>query len=61
MSVRVANAFGAGTSSNSSMYLEGLDMSYRPTSNSVLRVQFQNVRSPLQYGYGNPERSFWGY
>jgi hypothetical protein len=61
MSVRVGNAFGAGTSSSSSMFLEGMDISYQPSANSVFRVQFQNVRSPLQYGYGNgnPERSFW--
>jgi hypothetical protein len=61
MSVRVGSALGAGTSANSSMFLEGLDLSYRPSANSVFRVQFQNVRSPLQYGYGSPERSFWGY
>ena len=61
MSVRVGNAIGSGTSSNSSMFLEGLDLSYRPSANSMFRVQFQNVRSPMQYGYGGPERSFWGY
>ncbi len=63
MSVRVGNAFGSGSAPNSSMFLEGLDLSYRPSANSLLRIQFQNVRSPLQYGYGygGPGRGFWGY
>ncbi len=63
MSVRVGNAFGSGAASGSSMFLEGLDLSYRPSANSIFRVQFQNVRSPLQYGgYGfGPERPYWGY
>jgi hypothetical protein len=61
MNVSVGNAFGAGSASGSGLFLEGLDLSYQPTANSVFRVQFQNVRSPLQYGYGAPERSFWGY
>lgn len=61
MSVRVGNAFGSGTSANSSMFLEGVDLSYKPTANSVLQVQFQNVRSPLQYGYGGFDRSLRGY
>jgi len=60
MSVRVGNAFGPGSSSGSSMFLEGVDLAVRPSANSVLRVQFQNVRSPLQYGYG-PDRPYWGY
>ena len=60
VSVRVGNAFGAGTIGNSSMFLEGMDLSYKPSANSLIRVQFQNVRSPLQYGYGYyPGR--WGY
>ncbi len=60
MSVSVGNAFGTGTSSSSKMFLEGLDATYQPNANMVFRVQFQNVRSPLQYGM-NPERGFWGY
>ena len=61
VSVQVGNAFGAGAASGSSFFLQGLDVSYKPTANSMFRVQFQNVRSPLQYGYGSPERGFWGY
>lgn len=61
MNVSIGNAFGTGSSSRSSFFLEGLDLSYRPSTNSEFRVQFQNVRSPLQYGYGGSERGFWGY
>lgn len=61
MSVRVGNAFGSGTGTNSALFLEGVDLSYKPTANSVVKVQFQNVRSPLQYGYGGFDRSLRGY
>ncbi len=60
MSVSVGNAFGGGSASHSGMFLEGVDVSYRPSANSLFRIQFQNVRSPLQYGM-NPERGIWGY
>jgi hypothetical protein len=62
MNVSVGNAFGAGASSRSSFFLEGLDLTYRPSANAVFRVQFRDVRSPLQYGYpGAGDRAFWGY
>lgn len=63
MSVSVGNAFGPGSTSGSGMFLQGVDLAVKPTANSVFRVQYQNVRSPLQYGYGygyGPERP-WGY
>ena len=52
LNVSVGNAFGPGSASGSSFFLEGLNLTYRPTGNSIFQVQFQNVRSPLQYGYG---------
>jgi hypothetical protein len=65
MSVSLGNAFGTGSASNSSFFLEGLDLTYKPGANSLLRVQFRDVRSPLQYGYGymsGPyDRGLWGY
>jgi hypothetical protein len=62
MSVSVGNAFGPGSTSGSSMFLSGVDLAYKPSANSLFRVQFQNVRSPLQYGYGyGPARGLWGY
>jgi hypothetical protein len=54
MNVSVGNAFGAGSASGSSMFLEGLNLTYRPNNRSVFMVQFRDIRSPLQYGYGNP-------
>lgn len=65
MSVSLGNAFGAGSASRSSFFLEGLDLTYKPGANSLLRVQFRDVRSPLQYGYGYAsgpyDRGLWGY
>ena len=65
MKVSVGNTLGTGLSQNGSgFFLQGLDLSYQPTSHSTLRVQYQNVRSPLQYGAGSRDpygRSFWGY
>lgn len=52
VNVSVGNAFGANTASGSSFFLQGLDVTYHPTANSVFRIEYQNVRSPLQYGYG---------
>ena len=65
MSVSVGNAFGPGAASgNKSFFLEGFNMRYQPSRNSVFQIQYRNVRSPLQYGYGygeNADRAFWGY
>ncbi len=63
MSVSVGNAFGPGAANGSSFFLQGLDLAYQPTANSVFRIQFQNVRSPLQYGNSMyaPGRGPWGY
>ena len=62
LSMSFGKAFGPGTSADrSSFFLEGLDMRYQPTRNSVVRIQYQNMRSPLQYGalgYG-ADRSYW--
>ena len=64
MRVSLGNAFGAGTASrNGSFFLEGLDLAYQPSKTTMFRVQFRDVRSPLQYGgYGyGADRAFWGY
>jgi hypothetical protein len=53
MSVTVGNELGTGGASHgASFFLQGLDLSWKPNGNSMLRVQFQNLRSPLQYGNG---------
>ena len=51
MSVSVGNAFGpAAASGGSSLFLEGLDVAYRPTSSMIFELRYKDYRSPLQYG-----------
>lgn len=62
MQVRLGNAFGPGAAQNgSSFFLEGLDVAYQPSASTLLRVQFQNVRSPLQYQRYGAYPGLWGY
>lgn len=68
MQLRLGTEFGPqGASGNgASMFLEGLDMTWRPSGNSMLRVQWRDVRSPLQYGngaygFGHPDPWYSGY
>jgi hypothetical protein len=54
MSVTLGNELGTGNvGRGASFFLQGLDLSWRPSGNSLVRFQFQDLRSPLQYGYGN--------
>ena len=51
MSVTVGNQLGTGPAGGSaSFFLQGLDLSWKPNGNSILRIQFENLRSPLQHG-----------
>lgn len=55
MSVSLGNAFGGNMagSGQGGFFLEGLNLSYQPFGNFRIDVQYQDVRSPLQYGrYG---------
>lgn len=68
MQVRLGTEFGpqGADSQGASVFLEGLDMTWRPSGNSMLRVQWRDVRSPLQYGHGSygfgtPDPWFSGY
>jgi hypothetical protein len=60
LKVSVGNTLGtsgfSGSSSNANFFLQGLDFGYQPSANTSLRVVFQNVRSPLQYGAGYTDR-----
>ena len=47
------SAFGGAGGTQSGVFLEGATFDWRPTANSLLRVEYQDVRSPLQ--------SPWGY
>ena len=55
MSVSVGNAFG-GRTGNGSMFLEGLEVAFRPTSSMLFHVPYRDVRSPLQYGLPRARR-----
>lgn len=68
MQVRMGTDLGprGATENGARMFLEGLDMTWRPGGNSLLRVQWRDVRSPLQYGsgingFGNPDPFYHGY
>ena len=53
MSVSLGNTFGMNGVHNggSAFFLEGFDVAWRPSQNTLFRVEMHNVRSPLQYGY----------
>jgi hypothetical protein len=63
MSVSLGNAWGANTArGGQSFYLQGFSLAYQPSRTVQFQVQFQDLRSPLQYpqsGFGAPGR--WGY
>lgn len=57
MKVSVGNTLGTGAQSNgANFFLQGLDMAWQPNAHSTFRIQYQNMRSPLQYGnaWGSP-------
>ena len=59
MSVNIGNAWGTGLArTNSSFFLEGLDLNYRPNPNLQFMIHYQNVRSPLQL---SPNSEFWPF
>jgi hypothetical protein len=57
MQVSVGNTWGTGSEDGANFFLEGLALDYRPTTSTSIRIQYRNLRSPLQYGqsfgYGN--------
>jgi hypothetical protein len=66
MSVSIGNSFGpnAGHAGTNPFFLEGFDLTWRPSGNAIFRVEMHDVRSPLQldprgygYGFGNPYRA----
>ncbi len=48
MSVSVGNAFGGKMAGSSGMFLEGLDLSYRPLPSMLVQFRYNDIRSPLQ-------------
>jgi hypothetical protein len=63
MSLSLGNAWGANTArSGRPFYLQGFSLAYQPSRTMQFQVQYQDLRSPLQYqpsGFGAPGP--WGY
>jgi hypothetical protein len=63
MSVSLGNAWGANTPrGGQAPYLQGFSLAYQPSPSMQFQIQYQDLRSPLQYqsrGFGYPGR--WGY
>jgi hypothetical protein len=63
MGVSIGNSFGPNTVGGTNpFFLEGFDLTWRPSANALLRIEMHDVRSPLQldrygYGYGDPFRA----
>jgi len=51
MRLSVGNAFGSPGAQNSSLFLEGADLAFRPSASTFFEIRYQNVRSPLQLQY----------
>lgn len=60
VNVDVGNAWGPGTTSNS-VFLQGLDVGYRPFQSLFIRVQYRDVRSPLQFSPEGRLNPFGGF
>jgi hypothetical protein len=45
-------AFGGEGGTQKGIFLQGATLDWKPTSNSLVRFEYRDVRSPLQYGYG---------
>jgi len=58
MRVSLGNTWGQ-TAGGSGFFLEGADLSFRPSPNSFFQISYQNVRSPLQYGYSPFYAPYW--
>jgi len=60
LGVSVGNAWGSNAPGRAgSPFLEGLDVAYRPFSSMLVRLQYRDIRSPLQYSNESPY-GLWG-
>ncbi|MEY4071048.1 MAG: hypothetical protein RL721_1662 [Candidatus Eisenbacteria bacterium] len=52
MNVSIGNTFGTGfnDAGRNPFFLEGFDVTWRPSRNATFRVEMRDMRSPLQYG-----------
>jgi hypothetical protein len=64
MAVSLGNTWGTGFEGKNNFFLEGLQLTYQPTKNTVFHIDYRDMRSPLQYGYrghASPYGAFRGY
>lgn len=47
-------AFGGEGGMQKGIFLQGAMLDWKPTRNSLVRFEYRDMRSPLQYGYGSP-------
>lgn len=62
--VSIGNTFGMNQaqSGGNPFFLEGFDLTWRPSANAIFRVEMRDIRSPLQYGYYGYDRGLgFGY
>jgi hypothetical protein len=52
MRVSLGNAWGKDIAQGSSFFLEGVDLTFRPSANTFFQFSYQDRRSPLQYPSG---------
>jgi hypothetical protein len=60
--VSVGNSFGTGAMGSPAPFLEGIDLGFKPMANMLVRVEYHDFRSPLQYGpnYNSNPYGIWG-
>lgn len=63
MSVSLGNSWGSNLArgQQSSFFLEGFNVAYQPSKSVLFQIQYQDLRSPLQLGYGGIGRRPFGY
>lgn len=59
MRVSLGNAWGNQVQGGPSFFLEGADLSFRPTAGSFFQISYQNIRSPLQYNASPYYAPYW--
>jgi hypothetical protein len=61
MRVSLGNSLGTGGGNGSNFFLEGLALDFRPSASTSIRIQYRDLRSPLQYdsGFIDPAYGPW--
>lgn len=51
MALSLGNTWGTGFDGKNEFFLEGMQLTYQPTKNTVFHIDYRDYRSPLQYGH----------